>query len=193
LEEAVNPTPDSAGKKTYKTAAVVIPPESTWLPIQAIRERHDRHFQRWMPHINLLYPFRPRREFEAAAARLAQACQAIPPFEVALATFKSFHHARGSYTLWLAPEPMDRLVALQAALWRAFPDCDDVNRHAGGFTPHLSVGLAQCTQKWAALLAAWQSTWTPIRFEVSAVRLIWRDGPPDDAFRVGQAIRLGQV
>jgi 2'-5' RNA ligase len=156
----VKRSPDRAGNKTHKSAAVIIPPESAWPPIQAIRERHDRHFRRWMPHINLLYPFRPRHEFEAAAARLRQACQAIPPFEVTLATFKSFHHGHERYTLWLSPEPTDRLVALQTALWRVFPDCDDVHHHAGGFVPHVSIGQAQGSQKLETLLVVCQDSFS---------------------------------
>jgi hypothetical protein len=41
-------------QKTHKTAVVVIPPDDLWAPIQALREKYDRHFRRWMPHITLL-------------------------------------------------------------------------------------------------------------------------------------------
>ena len=51
-------------KKTHKTAVVIIPPEDVWDPIQKIREKYDRQFRRWMPHITLIYPFRPFEEFE---------------------------------------------------------------------------------------------------------------------------------
>ncbi len=83
-------------RKTHKMAVVVIPPEAAWPPIQAIRKQHDRGFRRWMPHVTLLYPFHPRPEFEAAAARLAPACAVLPPFEVTLATFHVFEHGRES-------------------------------------------------------------------------------------------------
>ncbi|MBI5480461.1 MAG: 2'-5' RNA ligase family protein [Deltaproteobacteria bacterium] len=46
--------------KTHHTAVVIIPPGEIWGPIQAIRQRHDQQFHRWMPHITPLYPFRPR-------------------------------------------------------------------------------------------------------------------------------------
>ena len=48
-----------SAKPTHQTALVLIPPESCWAPIQAIRKQHDRSFERWMPHINLLYGFVP--------------------------------------------------------------------------------------------------------------------------------------
>ena len=34
-------------------------------------------------------------------------------------------------------------MQLQTALWQAVPDCDEVRRYGGGFTPHLSVGQAR--------------------------------------------------
>ena len=51
--------------KTICAAAVIIPPQEIWRPIQAMRARYDRHFARWMPHITLAFPFRPREEFES--------------------------------------------------------------------------------------------------------------------------------
>ncbi len=178
-------------RKTPKAAVVAIPPEAAWPPIQVIRRQHDRGFQRWMPHITLLYPFRPRPEFEAAAAHLVPVCETTPPFGVTLATFHAFEHGRESYTLWLAPEPAEALLQLQTALWQAFPDCDEVRQHAGGFTPHLSVGQVRGREKMEQLVSDWQRSWTPLRFRVAAVSLIWRDDPPDDVFRVGYTVRLG--
>jgi len=177
--------------KTHKTAVVIIPPEGTWAPIQAIREEHDRAFKRWMPHITLLYPFRPRREFDAAAMGLARVCERIDQFEVTLATFNFFQHGPESYTLWLATEPDETVIKLQTALWAAFPDCDDTRRFENGFTPHLSVGQARGRQQEILqLIAALGSTWTPVTFQVTAVSLIWRDDPPNDVFRVGQVFAL---
>jgi 2'-5' RNA ligase len=118
---------------------VIIPPDDLRPPIQAIRRRYDRQVQRWMPHITLLYPFRPRAEFDELAARFAAVCQAFEPFEIELPGFGVFRQHR-QHTLWLSPEPRERLLALQEALWQIVPDCDATRRHAGGFTPHLSVG-----------------------------------------------------
>jgi 2'-5' RNA ligase len=178
--------------KTHKTAVVLIPPQEAWSPIQAIRRAHDRNFKRWMPHITLVYPFRPRREFDLLARGFARACEEIVPFEVELATFHWFRH-RSSHTLWLAPEPKEAVVDLQTALWRTVPDCDEVRQHAGGFTPHLSVGQVRGKDALCGLLTELQDAWTPIRFQVCQVSLIWRNDPPDDVFRVGQSVTLGDA
>ena len=62
-------------RKTFTTAVVLIPPGEVQPAIQAIRQVHDRHFKRWMPHITLLYPFRPHSEFDQLAERFASACR----------------------------------------------------------------------------------------------------------------------
>lgn len=181
------------GGKTYKTAVVIIPPEEVWAPIQIIREEYDRAFIRWMPHITLLYPFRPRVEFEAAATDLARVCHRINRLELRLATFDFFQHRRESYTLWLAPEPKDALIQLQKALWGAFPDCDETNRFAGGFIPHLSVGQVRGNEEMRRLITALDRTWRPIAFQAKEVTLIWRNDAPDDVFRVGQSVGLANA
>ena len=61
--------------KTYTTAVVLIPSEEIQPPIQAIRRVHDRNFERWMPHITLLYPFAPQRNFQDVIPALAKAAQ----------------------------------------------------------------------------------------------------------------------
>jgi len=146
-----------------------------------------------MPHITMLYPFRPRSEFEAAAGALSAACGAIPSFEVTLTEFGYFCHGGSSYTLWLAPEPAEPLVRLQAAMLSAVPECDETSRYAGGFTPHLSVGQVREAGKMERLKKSLQAAWQPLSFRVDSVSMIWRGDPPDDVFRVDRLIPLGGV
>jgi 2'-5' RNA ligase len=177
---------------THTTAVVVILPEELWPPIQALRRRYDRQHRRWMPHLTLLYPFHPRSAWPPVAAELAAACAQVAPFEVVLDSFGSFRQPREQFALWLAPEPREPLAALQSALLRAAPECDATSRHAGGFTPHLSVGQARGRAALDSTLADMRQGWAPLRFEVDQVHLIWRGDPPDDVFRVGQSLRLGR-
>ena len=177
--------------KTYTTAVVLIPPQEMWPPIQAIRQRYDRHVRRWMPHITLLYPFRPAAEFDEVAPAMAHVCAGLKPFTVELPTFHAFAHARDHYTLWLAPEPREAVIALQAALGRVVPECDDVQRHPQGFTPHLSVGQIRGREAARQLLADLHREWTFRPWKVSDISFLWRHEPPDDVFRVGNRLRLG--
>ncbi|MBM4072100.1 MAG: 2'-5' RNA ligase family protein [Planctomycetes bacterium] len=165
--------------KTHRTAVVAIPPQEVWAPIQVIRQEHDRQFRRWMPHINLLYPFVSTEQFGEAAPRLTDVCARIAPFAIALSEFRMFRHPSGTATLWLAPEPAQALIALQAALQAAFPECDDLSRFPAGFTPHLSVGQARTAHEAEQLLHHLQQSWQPICFDLDALAMIRRqqDGP----------------
>lgn len=177
--------------KTHKTAAVLIPPESVWPPIQRIRRVRDRQFRRWMPHVTLLYPFRPPGQFDQLAPALRDACRRVEPFELVLAELRWFAHGRKSYTIWLALQPAERLERLHAELLGAVPDCDDTAGFAGGFTPHLSVGQVRGRDRLEHAMAELCAEWKPVRFSASRVSLIRRGDPPDDVFRVDRDVPLG--
>lgn len=97
--------------KTHTTAVVLIPPENVQPPIQAIRRIHDRNFERWMPHITLLYPFAARRDFTEITPALTKAAQQITSFSIELTRFDAFKH-RKSCTMFLVPEPEDEIGQL---------------------------------------------------------------------------------
>jgi 2'-5' RNA ligase len=143
-----------------------------------------------MPHITLLYPFHERDLFNETAGHFRAALSATGPFEVTLATFRSFEHTRGRYTLWLAPEPVVTLRRLQEDLQRAAPGCDDVQRFSGGYTPHLSIGQVEGRARLEALRNALQINWQPLTFRAEHISLIHRSDPPDDIFRVVEDVRL---
>lgn len=175
---------------THQSALVLVPPPEVWEPIQAIRRVHDRQVRRWMPHVTLLYPFVPRSELDGAVPAAQAALAAVPEFDVSLARFDAFRHRGGTFTLWLAPEPKEALRAVQAALVRAFPQCDATGRFAGGFTPHLSVGQARGPESLAALRRELDA-WTPLVFRARRVTVIVREPPPHDVFRTFAEVPLG--
>jgi 2'-5' RNA ligase len=182
--------PSRRSAKTFQSAVVIIPPEEIWEPIQGLRRKHDRHYRRWMPHITLVYPFRPFSEFERLIPQLDRACRALTPFEIRLASFGCFDRSGRNATLFLIPEPAGGLKTLQTAILTVVPDCDDLCRFSGGYTPHLSIGQVW-GKKARALCAEWQTAWRPLTFTVTHICLIWRNSPPDDIFRSGPTLRLG--
>lgn len=169
---------------SHRSAVVLVPPEELWTPIQAIRQIHDKKFRRWMPHINLLYPFVYEEDLPAAIPTLETVCGKLAPFRIRLARFQCFSESR---TVWLDPEPRQAVVDLQRALQEAFPACDEVSRFPGGFTPHLSVGQAFDPP---LLRDRLQASWQPIEFQVSQVCLIRRRVPPNDIFQVERRFPL---
>jgi 2'-5' RNA ligase len=180
----------SGGSKTPCSAVAVLPPVEVWPPIQAIRQRYDRCFHRWMPHINLLYPFYPAEYFAAVLPRLTTVCRQLHPFEIVLRDFRFFVHPSGRATLWLAPEPAEPLRALQAALQAACPECDDVARFPQGFTPHLSVGQAKSLAEARQRVAHFQAGWQPLSFRVTHIALLQRQAA--SPFQVAAQVPLGE-
>jgi poly(A) polymerase len=175
--------------KTPTAAVVWIPSEDAWGPLQTIRRRYDRHIARWMPHVTLLYPFRPREEFDGVEPLLRSALAEIPPFEAELRDVRSFEHSPHSHTMWIAPEPQAAFRELQSVLQAAVADCNDVGNYPGGYTPHLSVGQSHGPPELPRRLADVRSSWTPIRVKVGEIAMIYRVG--ETPFVVDRTVRLG--
>ena len=199
----------------HTSAVVICPPTWTWEPIQRIRAVNDKSYTRWMPHINILYPFllddgeEGDGNFDRAASKAREALRDIEPFTVSLRTFGHFAHAK-SCTVWLHPsghgaEDMedanaasdslppvsDGVMATQAALERAFPFANDLSTISpAGFTPHLSVGQYDDKETASEALETMRSTWAPMTFEVDAVYIISRAGP-DAPFEFKARVPLG--
>ena len=77
--------------KVYISAVVIIPPESLWAPIQEIRSVYDRQINRWMPHINLLYPFKHINKFSNLEKEFSIICGQIVSFKISFKIFYSIY------------------------------------------------------------------------------------------------------
>ena len=176
--------------KTHKTAVVIIPPENLWQPIQEIRRQHDRHFRRWMPHITMIYPFRPREDFDELANQFYPVCGHFQPFPISFSLINQFQHPGGNFTLWLAPELKEPIIALQTALFNLVPDCNDVSRFKNGFTPHLSLGKVKGKSAMLKFRDTLQSDWKLLSFMLCEICFIWRNEQLDDVFRVSHRIKF---
>jgi len=155
---------------SYKSTLALVPPAAIISPIELVRQRHDRAFARWPPHINLIYPFlRPASEVvenghdesseqikREIYSRIHEAVKTIPPFHVSLSANPcgEFLHGKKSRTVWLDPlhagpsQEHVPLRRLQEALQAQFAECNVDSRP---FTPHLSVGQARTAHESAAL------------------------------------------
>lgn len=175
--------------KIITSACVIIPPREKWEPIQKIRRKYDRKIDRWMPHINLLYPFTPEDKYDTIESDVRSVCKSIEPFELALKRFKYFRHRYQTYTIWLDPEPNEKVKQLQRQLLRIVPECNDVNQFRGGFQPHLSVGQFT-TYKIHKKLRKLQKKWTPLKFNVDEIYFISRKNRKDTSFEISKSIPL---
>lgn len=176
--------------KLYTSAVVIIPPEEKWLPIQEIRLKYDRQISRWMPHITLLYPFRPQNEYRTLEKEFTEKCKSIEPFEITLNEFHYFNHGKQRYTLWLKPEPVQFIQYLQSKILEIVPDCNDVNKYKKGFNPHLSVGQIRGKDKLLRIIKNIEDNWKEIKFLLSEIYFISREKSKISKFEISKRIYL---
>jgi len=176
--------------KVYTSAVVIIPPEEKWVLIQEIRKKYDRQINRWMPHINLLYPFVPEDQFNKYKRKITAVCNEIQPFEIIFREFKYFPHKHQNFTMWLLPEPSNLIIKLQSQLLEIFPDCNDVNKHKGGFTPHLSVGQKKGRSLLNSTLKELHSQWNDLKFNLKSIFFISRESGGISKYQVIKEIPL---
>lgn len=194
----------SSSTATTNSACVIIPPHDLWDAIQAIRSANDTSFDRWPPHINILWPFLPQTQFSEVEASIASSTkfQNLRPFTVRLSTFT---YTRGSKYVHLVADIIDGntrekmpwppvqakgkrdqeittpMIELFNTMMGLFPGCErPFNDESGNpseyFLPHLSVGqFDQNTIKES--VRSLQEHWTPIEFEVTEIVLMARSGP----------------
>jgi len=184
-----------SGAKNVTSALIISPDEEFWGPIQKIREKHDKAFIRWMPHINLLYPFVPEKEFQTAFDKIENL--QLRAFTIRFDGMGCFKHGKNA-TVFLKPTIVEAntnsnpLVELQQRLESVFPHCDDLShRSEEGFQPHLTIAQfpsAQVDKKIQELM----KTWTPFTWHVNKLYLIAR--PPgstgNEKFAIKKTVTL---
>jgi len=176
--------------KVYTSAVVIIPPNERWEPIQGIRRRYDRQINRWMPHITLIYPFRPESEYDTLEQKFSAVCREIKPFEITLNSFKYFNHGHQNFTLWIAPEPTYSITNLQKNIQMLVPDCNDVNLYKSGFTPHLSVGQIKEKKILREIIQQLETKWYEIKFTLNKIYFIAREKCKESLFQVKKVINF---
>eukprot|EP00732_Lithocolla_globosa_P007142 Lithocolla_globosa_v1_NODE_8804_length_780_cov_23.772414.p1 type:complete len:183 gc:universal NODE_8804_length_780_cov_23.772414:89-637(+) len=176
--------------KAFHSAVVISPPQSQWSGIQSIRQKHDKAFHRWPPHINMLWPFSEPSDYATTVPQLTQALASFPPFTLRFDTFKTFQSKKSS-VVWLSPSTADQNVhALQRVMQVAFPQYDDVSKKSeDGFSPHLTVGQWP-NKDVPSALAKLNGSFEPVEWEVKEVYVISREGV-DGAFEVKHVVPLG--
>ena len=62
-------------------------------------------------------------------------------------------------------------VPSSTKLLKIVPDCNDLNKHKNGYTPHLSVGQIKGKEKLIQVLDKLQKTWKELRFVLNSIFL----------------------
>ncbi len=176
--------------KVYSSAVVIIPPKEKWASIQEIRKVFDRNINKWMPHITLLYPFRPRNQYEDIRKYFSETCKKFKPFEVLLKNFSFFKHTHQNFTLWINPIPNNSIIELQEEILNIVPDCNDVNQYKNGFKPHLSAGQIKGKKKLQKIITDLQAKWEEIKFLLNKIYFISREESKTSKFKISKQFQF---
>jgi len=176
--------------KVYSSAVVIIPPKEIWESIQEIRKIYDRNINRWMPHITLLYPFRPINQYEDIEKSFSEICKNFKPIEVYLKSFSFFPHGYQKYTLWIDPEPNISIIEFQKKIQKIVPDCNDVNKYKIGFRPHLSVGQIKGKNKLNKIITDLQTNWEEKKFILNKIYFISREESKTSKFKISKQFQF---
>lgn len=73
-----------------KSALCIIPPAEYLSHIQEIRSNYDKAYDRWMPHINLVFPFLESDKIDECIPKLEMALSEVIPFVINFDQFNAF-------------------------------------------------------------------------------------------------------
>jgi len=181
---------------SVRSALCIIPPKSVWPRIQDIRKQHDPAYVRWMPHINIFFPFIDEKWFPEIAEYIEHEVvkkNNIGSFHICLDKFDVFDRVknhRGPYpkmeTIFLQPSGYG---ATMQTLWMHlstdWPICG--GKHGGEFHPHLTCAKMK-GKSLDVMRQKWNQDWQTISFECTELCLISRRG--NDPFVVRHRIPL---
>jgi uncharacterized protein (UPF0248 family)/2'-5' RNA ligase/endonuclease/exonuclease/phosphatase family metal-dependent hydrolase len=144
----INETSPSASVATtsYDTALCIIPPSEQCRDIDSLRSLYDKAYEKWPPHINILYPFvspeNLQRAKEQIQSELSNSLLAIDGrLKVELDQAGFFSH-RANNTIILREnegESSSLLRSLRSAVLKALGH----NSISDAYNPHLTIGQSE--------------------------------------------------
>ena len=173
---------------TVQTALCITPPENIWEQIQAIRSLHDKAYPRWMPHINLIYPFVPEVDFEKVKQLLEVVLHRQRPFQIQFnqASLNYFQQRGDDCTYHLRPNVCTDIIELQKVIQNQL---SHVQIKKKPFEAHLTLGQAT-KGNITTVLNEIQAKWQTIEFTVDRVYMISRENHPENLFTIKHEILL---
>lgn len=101
-----------------------------------LRARHDPAARQGMPaHVTVLYPFMdPVKLGPTQRGRLAEVIRGFPAFDLIFSRVGRFPEV-----LWIAPDPVEPIVAMVRAIAAAFPDYPPYAGQFDSVIPHVTV------------------------------------------------------
>lgn len=157
---------------SHDTALCLIPPSNLWHSINALRCLNDKAYDKWPPHINLVYPFVQPVLLERASQILSQLdFSDYQNLSVSLETPGVFTHGKHN-TIYLKPQGPD-ISSLAQTIRTALGWPADYSQ------PHLTVAQSEDTSSDAHLFTLEKARLiTPLTWQTCQLAIMIRDQNP---------------
>ncbi|CAF1585255.1 unnamed protein product, partial [Rotaria magnacalcarata] len=133
---------------SHRSALVILPTLNTWPLIDPYRQQYDPSFDRWPPHINLLWPFFDLADCEEDQENI------LLPLRLLLCQYKSFSaeideidsfvENKTSY-MKLNQQSENQVKQLHAQLIKLFPQL--LGNHKNRYNPNMTIGYFDTDEK----------------------------------------------
>ncbi|KAE8442828.1 hypothetical protein EG329_002800 [Mollisiaceae sp. DMI_Dod_QoI] len=164
--------------KSYQTALAIVAPSHLHSDINSLRKIHDKAYERWDPHLNVLYPFVDPNQLGDAIAILRErlAKHDVQSFEILLAGADKFMQRRGA-TVHLKPdiESEERISQLRADLVDTLGRDAGEGTHDGTFRPHMTIGQAGIMGPTLGMLIEKVTKLAPLRWQCRSLAVLKRE------------------
>jgi RNA 2',3'-cyclic 3'-phosphodiesterase len=119
-----------------KSAICFIPPIEYLSYIQSIRKDNDKAYDRWMPHMNLFFPFLESDKIEDGVKELEKVLKGVSSFPISFEHFDAFKRKKDA-TIHMVPTDNGEMKLVHELISKTL-NIESTKE----FHPHLTV--AQC-------------------------------------------------
>lgn len=175
-------------QKAFHTALIISPPIAQWPSLQNIRKFNDPAYERWMPHINMSFPFVIETDIDVAFDLLQEELKEFEAFPLVFKTLGFFNHSKKCVLLAEPNVENEELKRLEEKITKILPFCNDLVQKNDGFHPHLTLGHFD-EKTIEKKKEEFEKQWIPISFMVNELYVIFRKDAVSPFF-VTKTIRL---
>ena len=141
---ALGPERATLASDSHDTALCIVPPRHIWASVDRLRALYDKGYEKWPPHINVLYPFVGSEDLPEAAESILThlRAQGQAPFHVSLDAADAFPH-RHDNTIFIKDSDENRSSQLQSLRSTIL---ESLGLPQSSYEPHMTVGQTEDIQ-----------------------------------------------
>lgn len=169
-----------------KSAICIIPPIEYLSHIQDIRSKQDKAYERWMPHINLVFPFLESDKIDESVAKLKTVLSDVIPFAINFSQFNAFIRKKDA-NVYLTPDDSGNITDIYNLISHTL----NLPPNERGYHPHLTVGQFK-KKDLPSTLQKMLNEFEPHQFSYLCDSICIVERTNDTPFVVKHVIKLGK-